>query len=255
MTALPSDIADIEACEQRLVNLWPSTELQVLGPWALRFAGGYTSRANSASALWRGADLGDDDIDLIVARYRAASLPPAIRISPLAAAALPQRLMDRGWRLRVTSNGLIADPQDGWRADARVSFDAAPTTEWCAGVGGLQPEPSKRDPAKLMAIVSRIRTGAGFATIHDGTTPIGYGMVAQDRGYAEIGSIILSPAARGRGLGRALVTSMLAHGVSLGARRLFLQVESGNRPAEMLYASLGFRHLYEYREYRLTSAQ
>jgi len=243
-------LSAVEACEQRLVNLWPSVETLLMGRWALRFAHGYSGRANSASALWRDADLTDAELDWIAARYRAAGLPPAIRVTPLAAPGLEARLAARGWRLRTASAGMIADADPSWRADARVRFEEAATDAWLAGVSALQPDPAKADPARLGAIVGRIRTGAGFATIHADGAPVGYGMVGHDRGYAEIGSIILAAGARGRGLGRALVTSLLAHGVALGAARVFLQVENGNTPAETLYAALGFGRLYDYREYR-----
>lgn len=252
---MSSDLDEIEACEQRLVNLWPSVDFIHLGKWGLRFANGYSGRANSASALWRGADLSRAEIGYIVSLFRGAGLQPAIRLTPLADNSLAARLEGMGWHRRTASTGMIAGASNTWAAAPIVTFDAKVTTEWLDGVSRLQPDPTKASPEHLGAIVSRIRTGAGFATIHHDGAPVGYGMVSCDRGYAEIGSIILAPAARGKGLGRTLVESMLAHGVSLGAEKVFLQVEQGNTPAENLYRSLGFRFLYPYSEYRLTSAQ
>lgn len=57
---------------------------------------------------------------------------------------------------------------------------------------------------------------------------------------AEILTLAVTPAARGRGLGRALVTAAAAHAAGLGAVALFLEVAEGNVPALALYAGLGF---------------
>jgi ribosomal protein S18 acetylase RimI-like enzyme len=243
-------LAAVEACEQRLVNLWPAVDTLLIGKWAVRFAHGYSGRANSASALWRGALLSDDEIGLIAQLYREAGLPPAIRLTPLAEAGLKTRLSGMGWAMRTHSSGMIADASRDWRGDPRICFEPAPGEAWLAGVSALQ-EASKSNPAHLKAIVGRIRLPVGFATAQVAGEARGFGMVGIDRGWAEIGSIILAPEARGQGLGRALVLSMLNYAVGHGASRVFLQVEASNAVAISLYRSLGFRPLYEYREYRL----
>ncbi|MCE2933670.1 MAG: GNAT family N-acetyltransferase [Hyphomicrobiales bacterium] len=67
-----------------------------------------------------------------------------------------------------------------------------------------------------------------------------------DRGYAEIASVMLDPAARGQGIGRGMVETLLAEAAAAGATRGFLQVESNNRIARALYQKLGYRDLYHY---------
>lgn len=245
-----TDLASVEACEQRLVNLWPAVDTMLLGRWALRFANGYSGRANSASPLWRGADLDEAEIAHVVGLYRNGELQPAIRLTPLAAPALGERLAAAGWGVRTRSNGMIAAPRREWTAHAAVAFTAAPTPDWLDGVSALQ-EPGKRDPAHLAAIVGRIRVPAGFATLLDEGRPVGFGVAAIDRGWAEIGSIVVAPACRGRGLGRRLVSSLLGWAAARKAERVFLQVESGNAAAADLYRTLGFADLYRYTELRL----
>jgi ribosomal-protein-alanine N-acetyltransferase len=68
----------------------------------------------------------------------------------------------------------------------------------------------------------------------------GFILVRAAGGEAEILTLAVSPPARGRGLGRSLVTKAAAHAVTLGAESLFLEVADGNRPALALYAGLGF---------------
>jgi len=57
---------------------------------------------------------------------------------------------------------------------------------------------------------------------------------------AEILTLAVSPPARGRGLGRALLRAAAAHAVFLGARNIFLEVGADNPAALALYAGLGF---------------
>ncbi len=75
---------------------------------------------------------------------------------------------------------------------------------------------------------------------------IGFGYSAVDRGYAEIASIMLDPAARGQGIGRGMVETLLAEAVAVGATKGFLQVEANNRIAKALYQKLGYRDVYYY---------
>lgn len=56
-------------------------------------------------------------------------------------------------------------------------------------------------------------------------------------------SLAVDPAARGRGLGAAVMNALLARLAERGARRTYLEVEDGNRPAIRLYERLGFHSI------------
>jgi ribosomal-protein-alanine acetyltransferase len=60
---------------------------------------------------------------------------------------------------------------------------------------------------------------------------------------ADIQTIAVAEAARGRGLGRALMRRLLAAARSRGAAELFLEVRADNPGAQGLYRSLGFEHI------------
>jgi len=57
---------------------------------------------------------------------------------------------------------------------------------------------------------------------------------------AEILTLAVAPAQRGRGAGRALVALAMAEAARLGARQMFLEVREDNAIAQALYQSLGF---------------
>jgi ribosomal protein S18 acetylase RimI-like enzyme len=245
-SALYGDLAEVRACEQRIVNCWPAPGTLMIEGFAVRFANGYSGRANSASAMQPKADLGEGDIAVIEQLYREAQLPPTFRDTPLMSRATRKRLDRRGYVLKDASFGMIAD-FTGARFPRRTDVEIArePSPEWLEGISRFQ-TPEKRSPAHLRAIVGAIRVPAFFATVRREGRAIGFACSAVDRGYAEIASVMLDPAARGQGFGRGLVETLLAEAVAAGAQKGFLQVEVKNSIARALYAGLGYRDLYYY---------
>ncbi|MGL4242281.1 MAG: GNAT family N-acetyltransferase, cg3035/Rv0428c family, partial [Beijerinckiaceae bacterium] len=73
----------VQALEERLVNVWPAIETLLMAGWAVRFANGYSGRANSASAIVQDAALTPRLLDEIERLYRAAGLPPQVRVTPV----------------------------------------------------------------------------------------------------------------------------------------------------------------------------
>ena len=62
-------------------------------------------------------------------------------------------------------------------------------------------------------------------------------------GEAEILSVAVSSARRGRGLARALLNLHLRRLAGLGARAVFLEVDEDNEPARRLYQRAGFHEV------------
>ncbi len=250
------DLALVRACEERIVNCWPAVATMLFEGFVVRFANGYSGRANSATPIEAGADLPDETLSTIEGLYRDANLPSVVRVTPLAAPGLEARLIARGYRIRDESFGQIAllDNDRGTvgfsdrqgSKDLSIRIDPNPGEAWLAGVGRLQ-EGAKRNSAHLEAIVGRIRVPSGFATLFDGETPMGHAMIAIDRRMAEIGSVIIAPDCRGQGAGRTLIAALLAFARDAGAHSAFLQVETSNERALRLYRSFGFREAYRYR--------
>lgn len=245
--AAEKDMALVLACEERIVNCWPAVETLRIDGFVVRFAHGYSGRANSATPIVPGADLDEKGIAVVERLYAAAGLRSLFRITPLAAPNLAARLLARGYQLRDESCGFVAPLELPFEESAAdLALTAAPDIDWIEGVSALQ-RSDKNNPAHLAAIVTRIRLPAAFAMLRVQSRPIGFGLCVIDRGMAEIGSIILAPEYRGKGHGRALVQGLLRFAGENGAHSAFLQVEAGNLPAIALYKSLGFKHVYGYR--------
>ena len=73
-----------------------------------------------------------------------------------------------------------------------------------------------------------------------GDVMIGFILSRMAAGEAEILSIAIAPARRGRGLAHPLLDLHLRRMAGLGVRRVFLEVDTHNAPALALYKRAGF---------------
>ena len=91
-------------------------------------------------------------------------------------------------------------------------------------------------PWDAVAIAQLLDTPGTFA-FH---TRDGFVMARAAAGEAEILTLAVVPAARGRGLGRALLQTTINRAQAMGAQIVFLEVGADNPHALALYAGLGF---------------
>jgi ribosomal-protein-alanine N-acetyltransferase len=92
------------------------------------------------------------------------------------------------------------------------------------------------DAWNAAAIDALLATPGTFAYAHDD----GFVLARAAGGEAEILTLAVAPAARGKGLGRRLLQAAIKQAHALGARTMFLEVGTDNPAALALYAGLGF---------------
>ena len=244
------DPALVQALETRLVNAWPALETQIVDGWIVRFANGYTKRANSASPLVAGASLDEAAIDQIVAQFEAHGLRPTFRLTGLEAPDVERQLAARGFIEIEPTYGMVASLSE-LTIDTEVAIDPAvvvetkPNTRWlkdvAAAYGG-----DKADYARLTEIVERIRQPTGFAALTIDDRPAAWGMAVVERGYVGLFDIVVAPDLRGLGLGKHIVCALTGWARKAGAGRAYLQVREENEVARDLYRTLGFTDAYRY---------
>ena len=89
--------------------------------------------------------------------------------------------------------------------------------------------------------------------INDGDGPIAFGAAGLGESHVCLFDVVVVARARGRGVGRRLIESLLGWGHASGHRDALLQVLADNEPARRLYASLEFVDTYPY-HYRVGTA-
>ncbi|HEY8573143.1 GNAT family N-acetyltransferase [Phenylobacterium sp.] len=95
------------------------------------------------------------------------------------------------------------------------------------------------DPqGKILAKGGRI-----FMAVRDGRAVGCVAMLKMGDGGYEVAKMTVSEDLRGSGLGKGLMQRCIEEGERLGARRLYLETNSGLAPALALYRSMGFKDL------------
>lgn len=241
-----TDRALVATLEERLVNAWPSFEIELMDGWLLRFAEGYSKRANAASPLRPGAGLDAAGIAHVEAAFEARGIPVCFRLTGLEDPGAEAALDAAGYADHDPSLCLVADLDGRLPAVPELVIRPAPKPAWIAAAAAAYGG-EKANADRLGRIVRLIRQPAAFGTLLLDGEEAAFGLAVAERGWVGLYDIVVAPDRRGLGLGRRLVAGLLAWGQAQGAGRAYLQVRDGNAVALALYGSLGFRTAYAYR--------
>ncbi len=214
-----------------------------LGEWSLRWAAGFTGRANSALAVGDpGRGLGDA-LEAVCDFAHGRGIAPMVQVvrdSPneraiAAAGWVPAAHHGAGHEVAVLTAPLRPAP-----AVPDVSVRDEPAPEWWE----LALRPGEDSPAARQVLAGG-KVGYGVATAEGALAGVVRGALVED--WLHVGRLEVAPAFRRRGLGSALMGAVQAWGAEHGAARAVLQVAEGNSGALALYAGLGYAPHHRYR--------
>jgi ribosomal protein S18 acetylase RimI-like enzyme len=225
-----------------------------VGGWEVRFAGGYTGRANSVNPF--GPASGDLDANLRRCEdlFRERELRPVFRITPCVDPPdLDRRLEERGYVRRSDTRVMIREPDaappeprtPGPRRDVDLLIEEGVTASWLQLISKWVGIPPEREPLHR-AILEAIEPGAAFARVRESGRDAACGLAVREPPWVGLFDLATDPDRRGRGLGTALVSGLLGWGAAGDAPRGYLQVTADNGGAIRLYRRLGFRDAYPY---------
>lgn len=223
---------------------WPALERAPLDDWTLRAADGVTNRANSVLTAGEVADL-PGAVEAAERWYAERGLPAVFQVSPATPAALARELARRDYREHSATAILVAERAHVARAAASEPADAgafevstSPPPGWLDTWWAVD----GRGGAAERATVVRILAGgpALYAWAGPAEAPDAVARLALADDWGGLYAVATLPAARRRGLARALAAALAARAGDHGVDRLWLQVLADNAGAIALYASLGF---------------
>ncbi len=233
--------------EETELNAWPALKEIYLDGWIVRFAGGVSRRANSASPLSLGAHGSEALIAACESHYRRHKLPALFRIVSLLDREFDDRLAARGYTAEgetVTLYGDIATMPAA--PDPQVTLLSRPSARWCAAMAARQGHSALHARA-YRRIVSRIALPARFAILVDDGAPAALAYGVMQHGLLCYESVITDPTRRRRGYSRRVLAALAAWAKTEGATGVCLQVQADNNPAVPLYHSIGLTtELYRY---------
>ncbi len=236
----------IRLIEELSMNAWPALQVVLYDGWVLRFAGGYTRRANSVNPLYVSSRDMEEKIRYCERLYRSKGLSVTFKMTP---GSLPHGLDDllarKGYMVDASTSVQTLDLDQVETPTCVASLDTALTESWLSAQCGL----SKADEHKRLIasrLLQNIVPATCYATIDEGGRAVACGMGVLEDGYLGIYDIVTSEDHRGRGYGRQMMVNLLSWGKRSGAKTAYLQVMLNNPPALHLYEKLGFREVYQY---------
>ena len=239
--------ASIRLIEEISMTALPSLQTVYDDGWVLRFADGYTRRANAVNPLYASTQPIDEKIARCEALYHSRGLNAVFKLT---SAALPENLDSL-----LAEQGYTEEPHTSiqlMNLDALDTTDIQPLTlasklteEWLSAYCHLNGVAPGRIPL-IAQMLSQIVPEAAYASILQNGEIAAVGMGVADRGYIGLFDIVTDARFRQRGLGGQIVTNLLAWGKSCGAQNAYLQVVAANAPARRLYAKIGFQEIYQY---------
>ena len=243
---------------------------EYLGEWRLRWADGFTGRANSVLAVGDPGRPASEALRAVCDFAHDRGIPPMVQVvrdSPnehaiaasgwlpatshgaghevvvLTAPLAPRRSFRRE-RCASGPSGRIFPRESDASGPPHASFVPKvadePTPGWWELVLG-----SDAGTEAARAVLTGGKVGYGVAEDGEVTTAAVRGALVD--GWLHVGRLAVRSEHRRRGLASALMAALGAWGVEQGADRAVLQVAEGNTGALALYAGLGYAPHHRYR--------
>lgn len=233
--------------EELSLNAWPSIQTVLYDGWVIRFAEGYSKRANSVNPIYASSISVDEKVSYCESLYSSAGLPVVFKISPyITPGDLDSILSARGYyQDSGTSVQLVDMAECNLGINLTSNIEHQLNEEWLENYCRMNVVADNKQSA-LRQILLNIRPEHSFVTLmHDGVA-VGCGMGVLQSGFVGLFDIVIDPLHRNKGFGQELVRNILCWGRDAGAQKAYLQVMLNNMPALRLYSKMGFREKYQY---------
>jgi len=238
----------IRSLEELAFNAWPSLQTLLYDGWVLRFADGYTKRANSANPLYYSGTDVTRKIETCEKLYRGQGLKVVFKMTPVSQPeGLDSFLAAQGYQVDSPTSVQLLD-MSAWNQPTTTPdavYCESLTEEWFSAfceLGSVDPQRQLTARRLLQLIVS----AKGLAAIRQNGHVVACGLGVLQDGFVGLFDIVVDRRFRRQGHGRQLVQSLLAWGQHQAAHTAYLQVMLNNEPALRLYSTLGFQEKYQY---------
>jgi GNAT superfamily N-acetyltransferase len=235
--------------EELAMNAWPALQTVLYDGWMVRFANGYTKRANSVTPLYPATLPLAEKIEQCERLFQQQKLRPTFRLSQATdISKLDAQLANRGYERIDTTSVQTVDLYEinGQQSNrAYLLPDYSGMESWLGSFHEISGD-HRSDDVTHKEMLANIKGETGYMVLmtDEGVVACGLGVV--ERGYLGIFDVVTDPAHRNKGYGTELMHSLLAWGKDCRADFAYLQVMTNNPPALSLYKKLGFTQQYQY---------
>ncbi len=237
---------EVRLFEELSFNSHPALRTEHYDGWLLRYADGYTSRANSVSVIYPSSLDYQDKIEECERRYASQGLPCIFKITDAADERLDQLLEERGYS-RFTPTDLMTMDMTGRQfecCDCIITDHA--DDAWRNTCFALEGYTDGKTRSAASRMFDMINADTLYCRIEHEGQSIACASAVIERGYMALLNVIVDERYRGCGWGRKLCLALLSRAAEMGAHTAYLQVIQSNTTAVKLYEKLGYKKLYSY---------
>lgn len=234
--------------EELSMNAWPSLQTNLYDGWVLRFANGYTKRANSVNPIYESTLDFNEKIEYCEKAFFSKGLPVVYKLTEQSCPkGLDKILEDRGYdKVDETSVRIV-------KLDSNLNDDVEGVVvynqfadEWINSYTSFSGMNNKKSLETMEMMLSNILGEKICVVIHSGDQAVGCGFGVIENNCIGIFDVIVKKDFRGNGYGEKIMRSILSHASKRKVETAYLQVVVGNIVAETLYKKLGFKEEYRY---------
>ena len=236
----------IRYIEELSFNAHPSLQTQYYDGWVLRFANGYSSRANSVNAIYPSTIDLIEKIEECEKRYFENNLSCIFKVTDENAKMLDGILDDRGYDVVTPTDVMILDMTDKQFILGDCIITEKVTDEWLETYFTLEKYTNQSTRDTVTQICNVIQNDTLYCIIKMDGTNVACASAVIESGYVYIANVIVDEMYRGNGYGRRLCETLLAKAKEIGGHTAYLQVIQTNGIAISLYEKLGFEKMYSY---------
>lgn len=238
--------SQLERLEEAALNAWPALRQIVYDGWLLRFASGYTKRANSINPRYPSTLPYEEKIAHCERMYNQVGLPPIFRLpEPFVSDELISALDKTGYE--------TFDPTLVLGRDIYLQEDLSKTVEvrrmennaWLCLRADLTGTPLSKWQKHGEVLNTIVPSKSLFGLFKEGS-PLACGMGVAEGNLMGFFGVLTASSERKKGYGRMMMQVLTNWGVRRGADFGYLQVEDDNEPAKAMYTRLGFNLCYKY---------
>jgi GNAT superfamily N-acetyltransferase len=237
----------IRTLEEISMNAWPALKTIYYDGWVIRFANGYSRRANSVNPICDSKVVIDEKIRRCEQLYKSAEQKVIFKLTDAASPADLDTVLDlKGYEPDAPTSVQTLDlAHIGRTTDDDITINDKPTEDWLRQFIVMS-KTDGRYLATLQEMLGKIAPKKGFFSITRESRIVACGLAVVDKNYVGLFDILTDPAHRRQGLGTRISANMLRWGKANGAKTAYLQVMDVNKPALRLYENLGFDEAYKY---------
>lgn len=232
--------------EEMGLNGWPSVSTDLFKGAVLRLAGGYTKRANSCNPLYVRKNEIDSVIKYSEDFYRKKNLPVVFKIvGDMSYSFLESKLQNRSYSKIDLTNVMTMELKTGlYNASSEIDFETEITDKWIENFLTIYKRTQNRELVNTMLKSINQKVITAEIIKDGGAVACGYSVIEDN--WVGFFDIYVDEKFRGQGLGRSIMSGLIAKSIENGAKKSYIQVVADNVPAVTLYKSLGYKECYNY---------